>query len=322
MILLLLICNLWAQEVVIQAEKTTDLEYERYLLEHPTQKSFVQGQKLRSRNPAARLNELLVAAQFEFLNGNLDKAKDNFKSISEMQHEADWEAKDQDTIHFAFLRLAQLEADPRKQKEILQQAIAFHPKAAVNNNLFPPPFVSLYSKQKNATQEHIWQLPKNADLFDTILVNGKSHKGKTGFLKSVGGIQRVSFLSNKYLPVQFVTEPNNLANLTIQIEALATGPCDSPSLIESLTDKQIYLYLENDCIGTFRKDWIQQPLAAKTDVLPVSQPTASPRRFYHSKWFWIGASAIATGLVVTHLSQQRYSDQPTPATEVKTYSNR
>lgn len=321
MVFLIFFFNLWAQEVVIQSEKTSNLEYEKYMLENPNKKSFVQDKKSQKDTWARKLEETLMSAQFEFLNGNLELAKANFKKITEMQHEGDWDKNDQETVHFAFLRQAQLEPTESKQRALIQQALIFNVDTIVDSKFFPPPFVSLYNQMKAQMKDHIWQLPKNADAYDIILINGKNHKGRTGFLKTVDGVQRFSFLSNRYAPVHYISAPAHLAKVSIPLEPLATGSCDHPQLSPSIEDKNRYLYLVHDCVGNFNKDLAPSPTLAQSLPPPTPSVQTSSMKLFKSKWFWIGASVVATGLVVNHLSQQHNSSPSAQPEPVKTFSN-
>jgi predicted nuclease of restriction endonuclease-like RecB superfamily len=71
MIFLLLILNLFAQEIVIQSNNIPNLNYEKYLLEHPNQISFSDFYLSQNNSNRENLLSILKKAQYEFLNGSI-----------------------------------------------------------------------------------------------------------------------------------------------------------------------------------------------------------------------------------------------------------
>ena len=83
MILFLFVTSLWAQEVVIQGEETSNLNYQKHLMENPQRQSFIQYQISKKPTLTYELLGKLKSAQFEFLNGDLKKSQRTFSTNSE-----------------------------------------------------------------------------------------------------------------------------------------------------------------------------------------------------------------------------------------------
>ena len=165
---LLVIMNLWAGEVVIQSEQTPDLRYQRYLLENSKSQSFIQYYISKKSDWSYKLLSELKLGQFHFLGGNLEESRKHFLKMVELQHKADWGLKERGSIHYALMRLSQLEKDEKKRQSWLRQAIAFDYDKRPDPRLFPPPVIENYQKLRKKMIQYVWPLPKQADLFESV----------------------------------------------------------------------------------------------------------------------------------------------------------
>ncbi len=330
MIFLLVIMNLWAREVVIQSEQTSDIRYRKHLLENPQSQSFIQYHTSQKTDLTYELLNELKLGQFHFLNGNLEKALEHFKKMAELQHQANWDSRERDGIHYALMRLSQLEKDKAQKQSWLKQAVAFEYGKEPDPKLFPPPLIEDYGKLRKKMIQYVWQLPKQADLFDRVFVNGKSQKGHSGFIKTVGAVQRIQFLSNRYLPVYYVTHPKQLGKLIIKPVALAQGSCHRPVLNKDINPGWKWSYLLDDCVSNSRDEGrpalVQKPSHRQNQInQQVSVDTEKTKGkkkigFYESKWFWVGLSVLATGFAFQSFEQNRKNQsQPRQVPVFKNY---
>ena len=314
MIFLLLIMNLWAGEVVIQSEEASNTRYQKHLQENPRSQSFIQYYISQKTDQTYGLLNELKLGQYHFLNGNLEKAGEHFEKMAELQHQANWGAKERDGIHYALMRLFQLEKDESQRQAWLKQAVTLEYGKNLNPKIFPPPLIEAYKKLKEKMVRHIWPLPEQADLFDRILINGKEQEGHSGFIKTVGAVQRIQFLSNRYLPIHYVTHPGQLEKLVIKPVSLAQGSCHQPVLNTGISSNWKWVYLKSNCISDgrssgkpylikkpHRQDQTYQQVVVSSKKTKKKEKT----KFYNSKWFWLGLSVLATGFAFQNFERNK-----------------
>ena len=319
MILFLMITSLWAGEVAIQAEQTSEIVYGKYLSENPKTQSFIQYFLSQKQELTYELFRELKSGQFHFLSGDMDQSQKHFQKMAELQHRANWTAKERESIHYALMRLFQMEKDKSKRDNWLRQAITLDYEKKPDPKLFPPPVVESYVRLKAKMPQSIWPLPEKADLFDEILINGKVQKTRSGFIRTVGEIQRIQFLSNTYSPVHYVANPKELKKMSIKLIPLARGNCQGAVLGSHFKLDRKWVYILNNCfsnqslagfIGT--KDYEdsrlgQRILASPKNRLSLKTQPLNERKpaFYQSKWFWIGFSVLLTGFTFHELQSNK-----------------
>lgn len=302
MIFLILISTLFAQDVAVQGPTVSNIEYEKYLIKNPNQTPFV-NYLVDQRNPKeAELLEDLKKAQFEFLKGSMEEAKKTFQKIVDQKHEEDWSKNVRKTIHYSHLRLAQLEKDENLKSKLLSDAFLFAPEIAVDQTLFPPPLQKQYADlfEKNSIQ--IWKLPKNSIKFSTLLVNGQKIENPSSFLRHRSGIVRISFLSNQWNPIHITTSLDKLESATLTLSPLVRGTCQFPRFSIPNHPSVRFRMVDKTCSSQPHSQ-----LASNENLLP---PPKSPSnstipKIFKSKWFWIGASVIATGFAINSANQNR-----------------
>ena len=323
MILFLFAMGLWAQEVVIQGEQTSNINYQKHLMENPQRQSFIQHQILRKPALTYELLSKLKSAQFEFLNGDLKKAREHFQKIASLQHLANWGSRERESIHYSLMRLAQLQRGETQRQAWLRQAVALDYYRKPNPKLFPPPLINDYQKLRRKMVQNIWQLPRRAELFDTVLINGKKQKGYSGFIKTVDAVQRIQLLSNRYLPVHYVARPLQLKNLTIKLVPLAYGSCDRPIFNADVNPKENWIYMTDNCTSNNKLPLMARksnPIQNSTMILDSMKKKKRSSQFYESKWFWIGLSSLVAGFAI-YDGQNRQSRSNNPSPKVQSFSN-
>ncbi len=301
-----------ASSVVVQAESTNNFEYQKFLQDQSDKISFIEShhKKIAHNN---QLSLILKKAQFEFLKGSLIKSKKEFKNIIELRFKNDWNNEQQKIIHYAFLRLAQLERNKQKRVKILKDALFFNNKIKPNNQLFPPSLINEYATTKAQLNVQIWPLPDNYNLFDQVLINGNSIESASGFLKKEMSTIRISFLSNKWSPQTFVTNTKNLKSLKLQKQPMVTGNCHNPTFHHTELINTSPLIFDKGCVG--KTQTLMSSIEPNTKNLTNQSKTQS-MSFYKNKWFWIGLSVVAVGLTAYQIDQNNRNGQtPQPPTD-------
>jgi hypothetical protein len=308
MIFCLFIFNLFAADVMVQSEQSHDLEYQKYINENTDKISFVDH-LFQKKSKDSRLGDLLKRAQFEFLKGSLDKARDQFQKIVDLSFEEDWNTEQREIINYSFLRLAQLQKKSHKQNETLLLSLAFDSNSSANQELFPPPLISKRKSLREKLKTQVWALPNNTEKFDLVFVNGQKVDFSSGFLKKEAGPLRISFYSNKWRPQSFQLKASALSEVKVPVVPLVKGTCHNPVFnTDSLTRTKLTLF-DQGCTGTAQAQLASLPTNDPTLSFPRENEKKGPK-FYRNKWFWIGISVVAIGLTAYQINQNNQSSSP------------
>lgn len=140
------------------------------------------------------VQNLNLAAQLEFLDSDLIKAKNTYLKITEMSLDQAWTKDVREIIYQAYFRLAQLEKN-QSEKWVLK-AITYAPDLEPDLELTPKNLVTSYNKLKKDASFIKINSTKNK----TYLINGsnkiaKVHKDK---------IYRIDDISNPFSEVRFI----------------------------------------------------------------------------------------------------------------------
>jgi hypothetical protein len=303
MILKLLFYPLLALEVLVQGPNMPDVQFEKQLMQNPQAQSYIQHSRSQNQKAEKELIEQLKKSQYEFLKGSLEKAKALYKEMAQKQHQEHWSKKARQAIHYSQLRLAQMTESPQKKQHWIQQALIFDPSIAVDTQVFPPPLVSEYKKQKESLGLQVWALPKNADAFTKILINGVEQENQGSFLRYRSGLVKISFFSNRYHSVHLTTDLKNLDQMTLPLNPLAQGDCETPQWTLQNKSQATYQLLDKDCQSLAAAQGVQTPLTWSANETAPRQEKSS-KAFYQSTWFWVGVSVLATGLTIHAVNQQ------------------
>ena len=310
MIFSLLIYPLLALEVLVQGPNTSDIEFEKHLLQKPQVQSYSSFAQKAPPQAEKRVQSLLKKAQFEFLQGSMDKAIQLFKEIADQEHEHHWSKDLQEVIHYSQLRLSQLSQEEKDKKGWMRKALLYNSHIPIDKKLFPPPMVSQYQKMKKEDPLQVWSLPTLANEFQQILINGQPQDRDSSFVRHRAGIVKISFFSNQYQATHMTTDIAHINQAKLSLLPLAEGSCHNPQWNIQTPESVKLKIIESSCSPhsqakklTRSQEWSQ----------PSPTPTLhkSSKAFYKSKWFWIGVSVVATGLT-WHLISQNNKNNPSP----------
>ena len=303
---------LWAQSLIVQGGKASLQDYEKYLAKHPDKQSYVENYLGQTDPLISELMAHLKKAQYEFLDGSLEKAMEIFRKIIKMRHMRDWPLEAQKSVYYAFFRRAQLLKNKQARRSLIREAIFFSPHWVPDLKLFPPPLVEEFEKIRGTVNEKIWPLPRGAEKFEQLLVNGRVVEKSGSFIKTHPGTQRFSFISNRYKPVHIVADIQTLSTSTLPLTLLAPGDCQNPRFMDELKNrKNTFVFYSPNCIVSShqglslqRPSLFIEPISIKKRTLQASQ---SPLR----SWIWAGVGVLS--IFVTW--QLLREDQPQPETQ-------
>ncbi len=309
MIVFLFSFQLWATPVAIQGAEISNFEFEKKVVENPGYQTFIDHTFSQQKGRQKDLLPSLKKAQFHFLKGSLQEAQSHYQDIAEKKFEKHWDKKSREIIHYAHIRLAQLSHSEDKKKNWLLEAFLFQPNLRPDSQLFPPPLVAEYNKISSQHPVKIYPMPEGHDMFSQIYINGELKKDRSGFFRSRGGKVRMSFLSNRWHPIHWVSEVEPIKDRKLILQALAKGSCQSPDFQNIASINHLVLF-DKDCLGESPFLPAASDLAKKT--LNPPPPSGESRAFYKSKWFWIGVSILATVIALYSYDQQQKKRGATP----------
>ncbi|MCB0378781.1 MAG: hypothetical protein KDD33_09835, partial [Bdellovibrionales bacterium] len=295
------------------------IQYQQYLMENPNLKSYVQHLETQSNSKENSLRHHLKMAQFEFLDGSLEKAAKHFETTVDMKWEKNWNHDQRAVIHFAHLRLAQLQKRQKSQDHWLLLALQFSSKIKPDSNLFPPPLLDRYNQLKSRVTSQLWPLPEGSAEFDKIIVNGEELPMGSTFFQSSKGMVHVQFLSNRFQSITIVEDAKNIVNQTLAKIPLLSGNCLRPIFQVDKHLNNVKGFLDKEC--TVRPLNAQHPLAA---TIEPSSPQTTSKKAFQSRWVWWGlaiASAVVTWQVIENQNQSGPPPQPAPTPTKNQISN-
>ena len=258
--------------VLVQPNDMQDIEFQRYLIEHPGTHSISEHLAYPPNSRAQEITTEMKLAQFEFLKGSIEKSKQHFRAIAKLRYQYSWRIKERKIIHYALLRLAQLEKEEvKKQFKTLQKQF----------------------------KHNIWALPQNSGQFGSLLVNGRKVPMNSGFIRLPKGSYLFRFLSNRLEPYEVYTSTSELKALKLISRSLSQKGCINEEY-KNIKDIQV---LGQHCQPQFdaRAEQLSETPSSVTikDLEAQNEP-----KFYQSKWFWIGLSVLATGLAYNEFNRK------------------
>lgn len=311
--------NLWSQVVVIPSSSTPEAELLSHLSQNPQELSFDQAYLTLQKEKRQALLTHLKKAQFAFLEGQIDQAQLEFQKLADLRWNEDWPDREREVIHFSIVRLAQLSQDRQQRLSYLQEALDLDPEIRIDEEVFPPPLVSDYKQILKDRHFQVWQLPKGAERFERLIINGRSFPGRVSFLRDTNRKVRITFLSKHLKPQTRTVEIQDLANQ--ELEALPLSGqvlnCLTPDWAWPLGEEFEMRLLASECK---ERRPLQLPIASQAPQPITTTSGKSLKRVLRSPWLWAGVSLVATGLLIHHQQQNRDGASSRP-NEIQLYTN-
>ncbi len=305
---LFLILNAVSASWLVKAPSANPQEFAVYSQNSDYQK--ISAYFLRCEEKGQLLEDF-KRAQLLFLDGNLDKAKQQFLVVTEKKWACDWAETERQIILFSFLRMAQIEPDAGRQIEWLVQAVQYESEWTPDASVFPPPLIAQYATVRRQITSQKIVLPAFAQKYSALLRNGRFMSLAQLSLEANAGKARYTFVSDTYqIETVFVALPE-LENLSIQPQPFVTGECSDFQINENLKwIENVSVFHSLNCIKSSQQTAMPSIVNAET---PMPLPTLPEATVPHQKtWIrrnglWLGTAIVGSLLLSYHLNNQ---DQP------------
>jgi hypothetical protein len=319
-------------EYLVRAPQAAPQVFDTALAAHTNLQSWLSSTQAISPTPEQKeqLEQQLTKAQRAFLEDSLESAREQFKKVTAMALEADWDEGSRNAINFAYYRLAQLSENSVEQKYWLRRALIFCQEMRVDRASFPPPLVAAAQLERSTLDREAlrWEPAKSFRGYEQVLINGRPVVIQEDLVIPLWpGSYRITAVSNVHAPFTQVLKADDLPDFRLNRPPLLSGSCAAPSW-QAGTQKRTDLvaFYGEDCLKAYRNEqWVDlspQPDAHKLDLqphpdenaLPMAAPgqveILPPRHWYQNKWLWIGAAAVVVASVTLAVVNSQHRDAP------------
>lgn len=282
------------------ASRKSAVPLSRYLVNQPLTSEVVE-----------EFNRLLRQAQSHYFGKSLAEARNSFRQLVNLSHQADWPQAQRKALFFSHIRLAQLSDSPEDRSQWLRKAAQFAYDLPLDKDLFPPPIQQEYS-QVHSTLEMVSLVPNESwRNFTYLVVNGLVYPlGHAAKILVPNATHRFTWLSDQNLPYNDVTQASKMAYTQIPSLPAVSGPCTDPKIHPTLPPlTQVYAGQNCKKINT---EWALHPEPPRAPAqvnLPSnvhSEPEQAKPTWTKSRWLWLGASAVT--LAAVYLANQDRSE--------------
>jgi hypothetical protein len=313
----------FAKTLVFSSPKANANDYRAFVLssakyEFPS--SYLAGLQEGPRHK--KLADLFARAQLSFTEKSLVQAEDDFRDVIALTKTGQWSAEEQSILLHSYLRLAQLEKDPRVSDELFTEAITSLRVHKVDASFFPPPLVERFEKLlKKQTQIEV-TLQSLAPDFQIAIINGEPIDiEKNPIVKLPEANILLTLLSDTYKTQQMEVDAKKIPETPVRREPWVSGTCHAPKIHFAESNIPTKAFYSLSCLTPLSAKEI--PVAslppAPVDApagIPLNQNVHEPDKktsLFGNKWFWIGVGAVAvTAATIAITSQSRSSGSPTP----------
>lgn len=266
---------------------------------------------------STRLRGLLERAQKAWLTGSIDSARVLFTELTAMALDADWKEPQRESLHYAFIRLAQSSVSSEDRVRWIEKAIRTFPDIQPDSDLFPPPLVEEFRQRRTTilAESESLSLAQNFQEFRFLLVNGKKFVVEAERDLKIRLPQanfRITALSDTSLPFTIVASRERLKSLRPSMAKLGLGTCSAPSGAELFAGvKALTVVYSTECTRTrTERGWVPKEInealmsnptgftrsADVGEALSFGHLNEKPKEPLSRKtWFWAGVTAIAAG---------------------------
>ncbi len=303
---LFLILNLVSASWLVKAPSANPQEFTVYNQNSDFQK--ISGYFLRCEEKNQILEDF-KKAQILFLDGNLDKAKQQFLIVTEKKWSCDWAESERQLILFSFLRMAQIEQEAARQTQWLKQAVQFDSEWTPDPSVFPPPLISQFASVRRQSVVQKIVLPAFAQKFSALLRNGRFISLAQLSLEASSGKARFTFVSDTYQIETVFMTLSELEQLSLQPQPLVIGDCNDFQLSENLKwIENVSVFFALNCVKSSPQT-SNSGAVAKIDSslrLPTMPQAPQPqqRSWIQRNGLWLGTAVVGSLLLSYHLKNQ------------------
>lgn len=255
-----------------------------------------------------QLLEDFKKAQILFLDGNLEKAKQQFLIVVEKKWACDWAEGERQIVLFSFLRMAQLEQEDTRQNNWLQKALQYDVEWTPDSSIFPPPLLQKYNTLRRQTLSQKITLPEFSQKFSALLRNGRFVSLAQLTLEAPAGQARYTFVSDTYQIETVFLTLSELEQLSLQPKPFITGDCNGFEVSENLKwIENISVFHSLNCVKGTHQQAVAASVPADSAVrIPDVPSTSVPHQktWIQRNGLWLGTAIVGSLLVSYHLKNQ------------------
>lgn len=302
--------------------KAPPADLQEFQVHTQLQESTPISQWQRQCSQSDFLRDQLKAAQFHFLNGSLKQAQNIFRKITEIKWGCDWTAEERQAIHYAYMRLTQMSESEPEQIRLLTDALGFDETLQPDTQLIPPPVVELFRKIQAQVGKIQIITPPLLRKYGSILRNGKVISTQSQFIEALPLRARYTLVSDSFKNETLVITMAELEKLNLNPEPWVRGDCEKYTLANELrsVSAPLKIYFNKNCIVDLSAQNSDSPSFSE-EVLKRHQAEFAtegslPRRknWIQRNYLWVGASVIASAILMAQLNKGRDSSSSPTAT--------
>jgi hypothetical protein len=274
------------------------------------------------------IRQKLERAQRAWLGGDIETARTEFRSLTELSLKADWRTTQREVLQMAFLRLAQSSESGTEREGWLESAARLYTDISPKASLFPPPLLNEYE----ATRKRLAESAIEIDLRDVfpdfryVLIDGrKVVVALETRVRITSGLHRMTALSDSHEAVTEFLTGAQMRVLKLSPPALTEGRCESAafrSRTEFPSAVSVEIYSGSGCsakiadlLGPSR--FISGAHSASSasslgSSVGESEFSGLPQAASHDHtWIWVVGAAVLAGAGYALASHHDSSPEPT-----------
>jgi hypothetical protein len=248
---------------------------------------------------SAELKNRFQKAQRQWLAGNTEAARSEFRALTELSQKADWRDPQREVLQASYLRLAQSASSGTEKSSWLEAAVRFFADLDPNPALFPPPLIEEFRAAKHrllddAPEFEPWEVFPESRY---VLIDGRKIETKERKpIRLAPGVHRVTALSDTHVAITEFLTASQLRLFRASPVSLVEGSCGTARLKSDLTQlRDAEIYSGASCTGDSAKPLELKPQYLASNGLPLTA-TQRPAQVEGKKtWYWVLGGAIIAG---------------------------
>jgi hypothetical protein len=300
--------------VVVSSPGVSVVESKAYATQHD---KLLLSDYLESSRPGDEhdqmLRKKLERAQRAWLGGDVELARTEFRTLTELSLKADWRAAQREVLQTAYLRLAQSSDSQSDRAGWLETCARLFGDVKPNSTLFPPPLLNEYETalaRINLNRIDI-DLSDVFPDFRFVLIDGrKIEVALTSRVQLTEGVHRLTALSDSHESVTEFLTAAQLRVFRVSPPSLTDGFCEAARLrpqTEIPSTLNVEIYSGAKCPAKI--DGLLKNSRFLSESHQPEIPDA-PKVSNDRTWLWVVGAAVIAGAgyaLATH-----GSSAPTP----------
>ena len=289
------------------------------------QDKLLLSDHLENSRPGAEhdqmLRQKLERAQRAWLGGDMETARSEFRSLTELSLKADWRNVQREALQAAYLRLAQSSESGTEREGWLETAARLYDDLSPNSSLFPPPLLNEYeaARKRSAAASVEIDLRDLFPDFRYVLIDGRKVEVLIeSRVRVASGLHRITALSDSHEAVTEFLTGAQMRVLRLSPPALTEGRCDEASLrsrTELPNAVDVEIYSGAGCPAKLANLLSSSRFLSGSEASSVSRETPLPSLPQASSpnhtWIWVVGAAVIAGAGYALASHRDSSSEPT-----------